>query len=362
MRSYLICLTVLLIAPCKGFAAWGWKENHPLPKCSDELTATPSMEEAAPLFPPIEPYLMGYLKVSALHEIYYEESGNPRGQPILFVHGGPGAGTIPEYRRFFDPSHYRIILFDQRGAGKSTPSAELRENTTWDLISDMEKLRIHLNIDKWILFGGSWGSTLSLVYAETHPEKVKGLILRGIFLCRKSEIDWFYQNGANHIFPAAWEKYVSHIPESERDNMVAAYYKRLTDPDPAVQLAAAKAWSIWEGSASHLYIPSNSKVETVYGEDSFALSFARMEAHYFYNSVFFPTDNYILENISKIQSIPTEIVHGQYDIVCPVENAWALKNELPAAHLEIVPDAGHSIDEPGITKKLIEITEKFKSL
>ena len=311
-------------------------------------------------YPVTEPFNTGRLKVSDLHEIYYEEVGNPKGSPILFVHGGPGGGIDADHRTFYDPKHYRIVLFDQRGCGKSTPHAELKDNTTWHLIDDIEKLRGHLGIEHWIVFGGSWGSTLSLIYAETHPERVKGLVLRGIFLCRKQEIDWFYQNGANHIFPEAWEPYWNHIPAEERHDMVSAYYRRLTSPDPKVRLAAARPWSIWEGSTSY-HLPKKENLDHFEGDD-FALAFARIECHYFINRVWLKHDNQILEDIHKIRHIPTEIVHGRYDVVCPVENAWDLKCAFPESILHITPDAGHAAREPGNLSMLIEITERFKTL
>ena len=312
------------------------------------------------IYPITEPYKTGRLKVSNLHEIYYEEVGNPKGVPIVFLHGGPGGGITPKYRQFFDPQYYRVILFDQRGAGLSTPYADLRENTTWDLVGDTEKLRQHLNIQKWIVFGGSWGSTLALAYAETHPESVKGLVLRGIFLCRKKEIDWFYQDGASKLFPDFWEPYLAEIPETERHDLVAAYYRRLTSPDKNVQLSAARAWSIWEGSTSMLY-PSDDLISRFAG-DEFALPFARIECHYFTNRAFFPTDNYLIENVYKIRHIPGEIVHGRYDVVCPIENAWELHKAWPESRLHIVADAGHSALEVGNSSKLVEITERFKNL
>lgn len=311
-------------------------------------------------FPDIQPYRTGRLKVSDLHEIYYEEVGNPKGSPILFIHGGPGGGVEPSHRQYYDPAHYRIILFDQRGCGQSTPYADLRENTTWDLVGDIEKLRTHIGIEKWIVFGGSWGSTLSLIYAETHPERVRGLILRGIFLCRKKEIDWFYQDGASHIFPDVWQEYLKVIPENERVDMVTAYYKRLTSQDRLVRMQAAKAWSVWEGATSKL-IPDLSFIST-FGTDEFAEAFARIECHYFINKIWLRSDNQILEDIYKIRHIPCEIVHGRYDVVCPVENAWDLHRAWPESHLHIVPDAGHSAKEPGILNKLIEATERFKAL
>lgn len=311
-------------------------------------------------YPITEPYRTGRLRVSEVHELYYEEVGNPQGQPVVFVHGGPGGGVTPAYRKFFDPQHYRVILFDQRGAGLSTPHAELKDNTTWDLVEDMERLRQHLSINKWLVFGGSWGSTLALAYSETHPNSVTGLVLRGIFLCRKKEIDWFYQSGASKIFPDFWDHYLDPIPLEERSDLVNAYYRRLTDPDPQVQLKAARAWSIWEGSTSMLF-PSDDLIER-FGGDRFAIAFARIECHYFTNKAFFPTDNYLIENVQKIRHLPCEIVHGRYDVVCPIENAWELKKAFPEAHLHIIADAGHSALEVNITRKLVEITDRFKGL
>lgn len=310
------------------------------------------------LYPEIEPYRTGRLHVSDLHEIYFEESGNPNGDPVVFVHGGPGGGSSPKNRRYFNPGHYRIILFDQRGCGQSKPHAELRENTTWDLVEDMEKLREHLNIDRWHVFGGSWGSTLSLAYAETHPGRVKTLCLRGIFLCRKKEIDWFYQKGASFIFPDYWEKYLEPIPPEERGDLVKAYYKRLTSDDKTVRLQAARAWSVWEGSTSRLY-PDQELMHN-FEDPEFATAFARIECHYFTNGAFFKTDNWLLENVGALKGIPVEIVHGRYDVVCPIKNAWELKKALPSAKLHIIPDAGHSAMEPGILSKLVEIMEGFR--
>ncbi len=310
------------------------------------------------LYPEIEPFRAGILRVSDLHEIYYEEAGNPKGSPVLFIHGGPGGGIEPSHRRYFDPSHYRVVLFDQRGCGQSTPHAELEENTTWDLISDIEKLRVKLGIDKWIVFGGSWGSTLSLLYAETHPERVRALALRGIFLCRKQEIKWFYQDGASHIFPDVWDHYRDHIPVDERHDFVSAYYKRLTSSNRSERLAAARTWSTWEGATSRL-IPDAAMISHS-GEDNFAEAFARIECHYFINGIWMRNDNQILEDIHRIRHLPCEIVHGRYDVVCPVENAWDLKKAWPEAALHIIPDSGHSAREPGIQSKLIEIMERFK--
>ncbi len=308
-------------------------------------------------YPPIEPNQTGHLKVSDVHEIYWEESGNPKGKPAVFVHGGPGGGTDTKHRRFFDPEKYRIILFDQRGCGKSKPFASLDHNTTWDLVDDMEKLRKHLGIEQWQVFGGSWGSTLALAYAESHPSKVTELVLRGIFLLRKKEIDWFYQQGANALYPDAWEPYWNHIPEEERGDMVKAYYKRLTSTDKEVQLAAAKAWSIWEGMTSRLF-PDTAMI-THYGADDFATAFARIECHYFTHKGFFDRDDQLLANVGKIKHIPCVIVQGRYDVVCPLDSAWALHRAWPEAELMIIPDAGHSAYEPGIARALISTTDKF---
>jgi proline iminopeptidase len=312
------------------------------------------------LFPPIEPYHSGFLKVSALHTLYYEEAGNPHGQPILFLHGGPGGGLQPFYRQYFDPAFYRIILFDQRGCGRSTPYAELRENTTWDLVADIEKLRTLLGINRWIVFGGSWGSTLALSYAEKHPEPVVGLILRGIFLCRRLELLWFYQEGTSLLFPDAWEKFLEPIPPAERQDMMSAYYKRLTGPDPDARIKAARAWSIWEASTSHLYQDPDSI--QFYEDPNVAIAFASIECHYFVNKTFFPSDNYLIEQAHRIRHIPTRIVQGRYDVVCPMTSAWELKKALPLSDLRIVPDAGHAIAEPGIRHELIQATEDFKAL
>ncbi len=310
------------------------------------------------LYPELEPYNQGRLKVSDLHELYYEECGNPKGDPVVFLHGGPGGGISPKNRRYFDPNHYRIILFDQRGSGQSTPHAELKENTTWDLVGDTEKIREHLKISKWHVFGGSWGSTLALAYSETHPQKVKSICLRGIFLCRKKEIDWFYQKGASFIFPDHWEPYKNHIPENERHDFVSAYYKRLTSPDKATRLNAARIWSVWEGSTSKL-IPDTELMHD-FDDPEFALAFARIECHYFTNKAFFETDNWLIENAHQIRKIPTEIVHGRYDVVCPIENAWELHKVLPEAKLHIIPDSGHSGLEPGIVHKLVEAMDRFR--
>jgi len=310
------------------------------------------------LYPEIEPYRTGRLRVSDVHELYFEESGNPAGKPVVFVHGGPGGGTDGKQRRFFDPEHYRIVLFDQRGCGQSTPHASLEDNTTWHLCADMEALRDHLGIERWQVFGGSWGSTLGLAYAERHPDRVTELVLRGIFLLRKWEIDWFYQQGTSALYPDAWEAYLAAIPEEERDDLVRAYHRRLTNEDPAVRMAAARAWSVWEGSTSFL-LQNPDYVDRCAG-DAFAAAFARIECHYFVNGGFFEHDGQLLTDVHRIRHIPTVIVHGRYDVVCPVKNAWDLHRAFPEADLRIVPDAGHSAFEPGILHELVSATDAFR--
>ncbi|MDQ1707620.1 MAG: proline iminopeptidase [Pyrinomonadaceae bacterium] len=309
------------------------------------------------LYPEIAPFDTGRLQVSPVHEIYYEQVGNPRGKPAVFLHGGPGGGIVSDYRRYFDPERYRVVLFDQRGSGQSTPHASLEDNTTWHLVSDIEQLREHLGIERWQVFGGSWGSTLALAYAETHPERVSELVLRGIFLCRPQEIRWFYEEGAGAIFADVWEEYVKVIPEAERGDMVSAYYRRLTSDDQAVRLEAARAWSIWEGSTSKLFFDP-AMIEK-FADPEFALAFARIECHYFMNNSFFSTDNYLIENVEKIRHLPGVIVQGRYDVVCPLVSAWELHQAWPEAELHIIPDAGHSISEPGIIAALITATDNF---
>ncbi|MEL6453676.1 MAG: prolyl aminopeptidase [Cyanobacteria bacterium J06623_5] len=312
------------------------------------------------LYPAIEPYRQSTLAVSSVHTLYYEEAGNPDGKPVIFLHGGPGGGIVPLYRQFFDPARWRIILFDQRGCGRSTPHAELAENTTWDLVADIEKLRSHLNIPQWSVFGGSWGSTLALAYAQTHSDRCSALILRGIFMLRPKEIRWFYQSGASYIFPDAWEGYLAPIPIEEQDDLVSAYYTRLTSPDPKIREAAARAWSIWEASTSKL-IPDDGLIER-FGQDSFADAFARIECHYFINGGFFSSPNQLLENVDAIRSIPAVIVQGRYDVVCPMASAWELHRAWPEAELIVIDNAGHSATEPGITSALVDATERFASL
>lgn len=310
-------------------------------------------------FPEIEPFKTEFLKVSALHTLFVEQSGNPNGKPVIFLHGGPGAGTAAYHRQFFNPQFYRIILFDQRGAGRSTPSAELQENTTWDLVEDIEKIRAHLKVEKWHVFGGSWGSTLALAYAETHPSRVTALILRGIFLCRPSEISWFYQEGASQIYPDAWERYRDFIPADERNDFVKAYYKRLTSPDLDLRLKAAKIWSQWEAATSKLFVDPQFIDE--FEDPTHALQFARIECHFFMNNSFFKTNNWLIENIDRIRHIPTIIVQGRYDIVCPARSAWELHRAFPEATLKIIQDAGHSATEPGIRSELILATDFLKN-
>ncbi|BAZ47601.1 prolyl aminopeptidase [Nostoc ellipsosporum NOK] len=312
------------------------------------------------LYPPIAPYLEGSLQVSDLHTIHYEESGNPQGKPIVLLHGGPGGGCLPIYRQYFNPEKWRLVMFDQRGCGRSTPHAELRENTTWDLVNDIEKLRQHLNIEKWVVFGGSWGSTLSLAYSQTHPSRCTGLILRGIFMLRQKELRWFYQEGASYIFPDAWSEYVKPIPIEERDDMLTAYYQRLTSADAQIQLECARAWSIWEGSTSKLF--PDLEVMQKFGNHQFATAFARIECHYFINKGFFETEDQLLLNVDRIRHIPAVIVQGRYDVVCPMISAWELHCAWPEAEFIVIGDAGHSMMEPGISSALIAATDKFADL
>lgn len=312
------------------------------------------------LYPPIEPYHRGKLQVSDLHALYYEQSGNSAGKPVVFLHGGPGGGSIPLYRQYFDPSQWRIVIFDQRGCGQSTPHAELAENTTWDLVADIEKLRSHLGIEQWVVFGGSWGSTLALAYSETHPERCTGLILRGIFLLRRKELLWFYQEGTSNIFPDTWEEFLKPIPPEERHDLMAAYYQRLTSTDSKVRQEAARAWSIWEASTSRLFPDAN--LMQKFGEGHFADAFARIECHYFVNKGFLSSDDYLLHNVHRIRHISGAIVQGRYDVVCPMVSAWELHKAWPEAELIVVPDAGHSMLERGIASALVEATDKFARL
>ncbi len=307
-------------------------------------------------YPEIKPYVTHQLRVDDIHTLYIEESGEPEGIPILFLHGGPGAGCQPHHRRFFDPNRYRIILFDQRGCGRSTPHAELEANDTRRLISDIENIRELLGIDEWVVFGGSWGSTLALAYSEAHSKRVLGLILRGVFLCRKHEIEWFYQEGANRIFPDYWQDYLSIVPESERGDMLHAYYKRLTGKDELARMAAAKAWSLWEARTASL-MPTKEIIHH-FSDPYVALSLARIESHYFVNNAFLKPSQ-LLDNIHEISDIPGIIIQGRYDLICPMESAWELHQAWPSSELRIIDDAGHSADEPGIGQALVQATDFF---
>jgi proline iminopeptidase len=310
------------------------------------------------LYPEIQPFDSGTLRVSDLHTLYYEQCGNPHGKPVVFLHGGPGAGCNAKCRRFFDPKVYRIVLFDQRGCGRSTPHAELRENTTWDLVADIERLREHLRIGRWQVFGGSWGSTLALAYAETHPERVTELVLRGIFMLRRSELEWFYQKGCDMLYPDAWEHYLAAIPQAEHGDLIMAYHRRLTSDDPKVRLAAARAWSVWEASTSFLL--QNETYIAASAGDIFALAFAGIENHYFVNHGFFDHDDQLLRDAQRLRGIPAVIVQGRHDVVCPIRSAWDLHRAWPEADLRIVPDAGHSAFEPGNAHELVSATDRFR--
>ncbi len=318
----------------------------------------PPRADLRQLYPAIEPYDHGHLAVDGHHEIYYEQCGNPDGKPVVFVHGGPGGGAGEDYRRFFDPAAYRIVLFDQRGCKRSKPYASLQDNTTWDLVDDIEKIREHLGIDSWQVFGGSWGSTLSLSYAQRHPGRVTELVLRGIFMLRRKELLWFYQEGASNIFPDAWEKFLAPIPEVERGDLMSAYYRRLTSDDEQTRVEAARAWSIWEGTTSLLYQDDDKIAET--GADDFAVAFARIESHYFVHGGFFEAEDQLLEGVDRIRHIPTVVVQGRYDVVCPARSAWDLQRAWPESELVIVEDAGHSAFEPGIRSALLDATDRFR--
>jgi len=309
-------------------------------------------------YPELQPYNRGRLQVSPLHEIYFEECGNPAGKPAVVLHGGPGGGISPFLRQLHDPEAYRIILFDQRGCGQSTPYAELQDNTTWALVADMEALRRHLGVERWQVVGGSWGSTLALAYAETHPERVTELIVRGIFTLRKSEIRWFYQEGADALFPDAWESFLAPIPEAERHDLVSAYYRRLTGTNPAEQMACARAWSQWEGSTLSL-LPDEKRVGD-FGSDRFALAFARIECHYFMHGGFFAEDGELLAKARRLKDIPGVIIQGRYDVVTPARTAWDLHRAWPEAEFIMVPDAGHTATEPGIADALVRATDRFR--
>ncbi len=315
------------------------------------------MPDRLSLFPPIEPFDTGMLRVSDLHEIYYEVSGKADGKPVVVCHGGPGGGSTPSMRRYFDPERYKIIVFDQRGCGKSRPHAELKDNNTWALVDDMEALRGHLGVEQWQVFGGSWGSTLALAYGQTHPEQVTELVLRGIFTLRRAELLWFYQEGASWLFPELWADYLAPIPKAERGDLIAAYYKRLTGKDADEQLRAARAWSVWEGGTVSFY-PSQDRMQS-FTNEAFALAFARIECHYFYNAGFFERDDQIIANIDRVRHIPGVIVQGRYDVVTPMKTAHDLARAWPEADLQIIADAGHAASEPGIIDALVRATNNF---
>lgn len=317
------------------------------------------MTERRMLFPAITPYRTSRLQVSELHEMYFEECGNPHGQPALVLHGGPGGGISEFLRQGHDPAHYRMILFDQRGCGQSTPHACLVDNTTWDLVNDIERLRVHLGIDRWQVVGGSWGSTLALAYAITHPACVTALILRGIFMIRKAEIDWFYQSGASTLFPDAWENFLAPIPPAERGNLLAAYSKRLTGPDGPEKTACARAWSRWEGTTISL-LPNPARADD-FSDDHFAAAFAGIECHYFTHGGFFDRDDWILANMQRLAHMPGAIIHGRYDVCTPMQNAWDLHKSWPQASLYIINDAGHTGTEPGIADAMVRATDGFRS-
>jgi len=309
------------------------------------------------LYPEIEPYDTGTLRVDDRHALYYEQCGNPDGKPVVLLHGGPGGGCNAKMRRFHDPAKYRIVLFDQRGAGRSTPHADLVDNTTWHLVSDIEALRGKLGIERWQVFGGSWGSTLALAYAQMHPRRIAELVLRGIFMLRRWELQWFYQEGASRLFPDAWEHYLAPIPEAERDDLIAAYHRRLTSDDEATRLEAARAWSIWEGGTSYLHIDPD--YASSHGDPAFALAFARIENHYFVNGGFFEADDQLLRDAHKIADIPGVIVHGRYDVVCPIQNAWELHKAWPKSELMVSAASGHSAFEAENVDALVRATDRF---
>lgn len=318
----------------------------------------PATNAMRKLYPAIKPYASGMLRVSSEHEIYYEQCGNPQGKPVVFVHGGPGAGCDARARAFFDPKTYRIVLFDQRGCGRSKPHASLVDNTTWHLVDDMEQLRKHLRIDAWQVFGGSWGSTLGLAYAQTHPSRVTEIILRGIFLLRQWELHWFYQHGASALFPDRWQQYIAAIPMAERGDLIRAFYKRLTGNNRKTMLAAAQAWSRWEAATSFIRIDEDMLEK--WSADDFAIAVARIECHYFVNRGFFASDDHLLRNVHRIRNIPAVIVQGRYDVVCPMQSAWDLHRAWPEADLRIVVDAGHSAFEAGNTNELVRATDSFR--
>ena len=343
-------------APRQGLRVW-IANLDPMPITHLRSLRGP-LEDLRALYPPLEPFDHGHLAVDDHHRIYYEQCGNPEGKPVVFIHGGPGGGAGEDYRRFFDPKAYRIVLFDQRGCKRSTPYASLQDNTTWHLVSDIEQIREHLGIDRWQVFGGSWGSTLGLAYAQKHPDRVTELVLRGIFMLRRKELLWFYQQGASQLFPDAWEQYLEPIPEVQRGDLMSAYYRQLTSDDEAVRVRAARAWSIWEGTTSHLHVDPAKIAET--GADEFAVAFARIECHYFNHGGFFEVEDQLLRDVDKVRQIPTVVVQGRYDVVCPARSAWDLYRAWPESELIMVDDAGHSAFEPGIRSELIKATDRFR--
>ncbi|HEV8553348.1 MAG TPA: prolyl aminopeptidase [Casimicrobiaceae bacterium] len=324
---------------------------------ADQGAATRLLSRDDYLYPALSSGRSGRLALDPRHTMYWEECGNPRGVPLVFLHGGPGGGISADHRRYYDPAFYRIVLYDQRGAGQSTPLGELTDNTTQHLIADLERLRTHLGIDRWVVFGGSWGSTLALAYAHAHRERVLGLVLRGIFLARPWEIRWFML-GMRYVFPEAWSAFAGFLPERERDDLLAGYYRRLTDPDPALHIPAAHAWSRYESSCSTL-LPDPELIAH-FDEDAVALAIARIEAHYFVHELFLP-DGVLLANVARLAKIPCAIVQGRYDIVCPIRSADELHRAWPEAEYVVVPDAGHSAREPGIARELIAATDRFRA-
>ena len=307
------------------------------------------------LYPENDPFSVGWIETGTPHEVYFEECGARDGKPCVILHGGPGGAINPTMRRFFDPSRWRMTLFDQRGCGRSRPHARLEENTTWDLVADIERLRERAGVERWTVFGGSWGSTLALAYAATHPARVTALSLRGVFLLSRGEVRWFYQEGASLIFPDAWERYLAPIPEAERGDLLSAYHRRLNDPDPAVHGPAAAAWSRWEGDTISIRGPEARPAK--FNEESFATAFARIECHYFVNGGFFPIDGWLLQQVDRIRAIPTWIVQGRFDVVTPMDAAWRLKTAWPQVNFEIIWDAGHASTEPGTISALVQATD-----
>lgn len=321
-----------------------------------KISQTPGGAQLRQPYPPIEPYDSGMLQVGDSHEIYWELCGNPQGKPALYLHGGPGAGSSPEHRRLFDPSRYRLLMFDQRGCGRSLPHANIEANTTWDLVSDIETLRTKFGIERWLVCGGSWGSALALAFAETHPERVSELILRGVFTLRRSELLWYYQEGASWLFPEKWERFLGLIPEAERGDLMAAYRRRLTAPEKAVQIEAAKAWSLWEGET--LTLLPDDQLSAQHASEKFALALARIENHYFVNGGFLE-EGQLLRDAHRLCNIPGAIIQGRYDMATPTRTAWELHKAWPKAEYYLVPNAGHAFNEPGILHKTIETTDRF---